>query len=39
MSDLVEVRGLTIVAGSGPGDEVPIVRDVDFSIAKGECLR
>ena len=34
---LVEVRGLTVVARKG-GAEVPIVKDVSFSIPKGEVL-
>ena len=34
---LVEVRGLTVVARKG-GADVPIVKDVSFSIPKGEVL-
>jgi peptide/nickel transport system ATP-binding protein len=36
MTDLVEVRGLTIVAGPGAG--VPIVSGADFSVAEGEIV-
>ena len=36
-SPLVEVRSLTVVARKGDG-EVPIVKDVSFSIPKGEVL-
>jgi peptide/nickel transport system ATP-binding protein len=36
MTDLVEVRGLTIVVGPGAG--VPIVSGVDFSVAEGEIV-
>ena len=36
MTDLVEVRGLTIVVGPGAG--VPIVSDVDFTVAEGEIV-
>ena len=35
---LVEVSGLRVVAGTDDGDDVVIVKDVDFSIARGEVL-
>lgn len=35
---LVEVRGLRVTAGKDDGEDVIIVRDVDFSIMRGEVL-
>lgn len=38
MSDLVRVAGLRVVARTDSGDESAIVKDVSFSIPKGEVL-
>jgi peptide/nickel transport system ATP-binding protein len=38
MSALVEVKGLTVVARKDSGGEAAIVKDVSFSIPKGEVL-
>jgi peptide/nickel transport system ATP-binding protein len=38
MSDLVQVTGLRVVARQADGSETAIVKDIDFSIAKGEVL-
>ncbi|WP_211466447.1 ABC transporter ATP-binding protein [Collimonas silvisoli] len=37
-SDLVKVSGLRVVATKDSGDDVVIVKDVDFSVARGEVL-
>jgi len=37
-SDLVKVSGLRVVAAKDSGDDVVIVKDVDFSVARGEVL-
>jgi peptide/nickel transport system ATP-binding protein len=36
--DLVQVTGLNVVAGDKSGADTPIVKDVAFSIARGEVL-
>jgi len=36
--DLVKVSGLRVVATKDCGDDVVIVKDVDFSVARGEVL-
>lgn len=38
MDALVEVEGLRVVARKGEGGETPIVKDVSFSIPRGEVL-
>ena len=38
MSDLVQVTGLNVVARGESGEEAPIVKNVTFSIARGEVL-
>src|SRR3989442_10035014 len=38
MNDLVRVAGLRVVAHTDSGDETAIVKDVSFSIPKGEVL-
>jgi peptide/nickel transport system ATP-binding protein len=38
MSDLVQVKALRVLARQADGSETAIVRDIDFSIAKGEVL-
>ena len=38
MSDLVEVRGLTVCAPGEGGAAPVLVRDVSFSLAEGEVL-
>ena len=38
MSDLVQVKDLRVVVRKDSGEEVAIVKDVGFSIAKGEVL-
>jgi peptide/nickel transport system ATP-binding protein len=36
--DMIEVRGLRVVAGAAPGPVMEIVKGVDFSVKKGEVL-
>jgi peptide/nickel transport system ATP-binding protein len=36
--DMIEVRGLRVVAGAAPGPVTEIVKGVDFSVKKGEVL-
>ncbi|TAL92996.1 MAG: ABC transporter ATP-binding protein [Paraburkholderia sp.] len=36
--DMIEVKGLRVVAGAAPGPVTEIVRGVDFSVKKGEVL-
>jgi peptide/nickel transport system ATP-binding protein len=36
--DMIEVKGLRVVAGSAPGPVTEIVKGVDFSVKKGEVL-
>jgi peptide/nickel transport system ATP-binding protein len=38
MSDLVQVTGLNVVARDKTGHETPIVKNVSFSLARGEVL-
>src|SRR5262245_5543689 len=38
MSDLVQVTGLRVTARNDAGEDKPIVKDVSFSIARGEVL-
>ncbi len=38
MSDLVQVSGLRVLARQADGSETVIVKDIDFSIGKGEVL-
>ncbi|TAK99112.1 MAG: ABC transporter ATP-binding protein [Rhodospirillaceae bacterium] len=38
MGDLVQVSNLRVVAGNDAGKPVPIVKDVSFSIPRGEVL-
>ncbi|RDJ99949.1 ABC transporter ATP-binding protein [Paraburkholderia lacunae] len=36
--DMIEVKGLRVVAGAAPGPVTEIVKGVDFSVKKGEVL-
>jgi peptide/nickel transport system ATP-binding protein len=36
--DMIEVRGLRVVAGAAPGAVTEIVKGVDFSVKQGEVL-
>jgi peptide/nickel transport system ATP-binding protein len=36
--DMIEVKGLRVVAGAAPGPVIEIVKGVDFSVKKGEVL-
>ncbi|HYS62695.1 MAG TPA: ABC transporter ATP-binding protein, partial [Paraburkholderia sp.] len=36
--DMIEVKGLRVVAGAAPGAVTEIVKGVDFSVKKGEVL-
>ena len=36
--NMIEVRGLRVVAGAAPDPVVEIVKGVDFSVKKGEVL-
>jgi peptide/nickel transport system ATP-binding protein len=38
MTDLVQVKQLRVLARQSDGSETAIVKDIDFSIAKGEVL-
>jgi peptide/nickel transport system ATP-binding protein len=38
MAAQLEVSGLEVLARNGAGEEVPIVRDASFSLARGEVL-
>src|ERR1700750_118882 len=36
--DMIEVKGLRVVAGAAPEPVIEIVKGVDFSVKKGEVL-